>query len=44
MSDRLMVMMVIGAVLTAAYFYRLGFRHGIEDGWWTCAAEYGVVG
>ena len=24
--------------------YNAGHRKGVEDGWWSCAAEYGVVG
>lgn len=36
--------LLLGAVFGVAVGYRLGFHHGVADGWWSCAAELGAVG
>ena len=43
MRDRDLVIGVLVAGIACALSYRLGHRHGVDDGWWSCAAEYGVV-
>ena len=43
MRDRDLVIGVLVAGIACALSYRLGHVHGVDDGWWSCAAEYGVV-
>jgi len=34
---------VLLAALVACAAYRAGYSDGVDDGWWGCAADYGVV-
>ena len=44
MDDRnLVIVLLLLAGIACALSYRLGHAHGVDDGWWLCAAEYGVV-
>ena len=43
MRDRDLVIGVLVAGIACALSYRLGHVHGVDHGWWSCAAEYGVV-
>lgn len=35
---------ILAALTFGRCAYDSGHRAGVEDGWWTCASEYGVVG
>lgn len=35
---------ICAVVIAAALAYRSGYAAGVDDGWWSCAAEYGVAG
>ena len=43
MEDRNLVIVVLLAGIACALSYRVGQRHGADDGWWQCMAEHGEV-